>query len=644
MEKSLGSWLQRLAVVAIAALGLSCALISVAPASAIAPAPQLQAFAEEGTDSEDVDQTFQVSIDGKNLAVASVETDAYVYQDYYKGEMKVPLYTVYVPAGTQKVQLTFAKPRLVYNYTGSNGTYLAGWVDDYTAGATSVEASTDFNNDGTYDCLQVQRPYKSDYSDGTLLYAITFKDVPAAATTAQLKAAYTALSSRFVKGAKDAAVSNATFYAAEALNVVGEGALLDEQGMLDQLAKSKEDSWFSAGTYAKYILALTAAGVDCRQAAVNGSTVDLVAEMENMIGDLSSIDVWSAVCLLPVYSYKMYEPGISNLEESLINTILSAADENGLLGGWGYFDSQTTAQGLLALYPYQDENEKVSKYVSKALATIQAMQLPDGGFAYQSGDTESNLDATANIAAMLPAYGVDPNGKTAYGSSAMGYLVSKADEGYGSYNKESASNEAMTASTALAAVAAAISENNIQDLHKVDKIRISSVKVVAGTFTYNGKAKTPAVTVTSAAGRTLAQGTDYTVSYKNNVNAGTAAVAVEGVGVYQGSLPATFTIAKAAQQPAVAKAQLTKTVKAKKVKKAKRTTTKVKVTGAKGKVTYVKLKGSSKKLTIGKTTGKITVKKGTKKGTYKIKVKVTAAGNANYAAKSITKTIKVKVK
>ena len=43
-------------------------------------------------------------------------------------------------------------------------------------------------------------------------------------------------------------------------------------------------------------------------------------------------------------------------------------------------------------------------------------------------------------------------------------------------------------------------------------------------------------------------------------------------------------------------------------------------------------------------TGKITVKKGTKKGTYKIKVKISAAGDGNHFAKSVTKTIKVKVK
>ena len=63
-----------------------------------------------------------------------------------------------------------------------------------------------------------------------------------------------------------------------------------------------------------------------------------------------------------------------------------------------------------------------------------------------------------------------------------------------------------------------------------------------------------------------------------------------------------------------------------------------------GKLTYTKASGN-KKIAISKTTGKVTVKKGLKKGTYKIKVKVKAAGNANYKASALkTATFKVRVK
>ena len=63
-----------------------------------------------------------------------------------------------------------------------------------------------------------------------------------------------------------------------------------------------------------------------------------------------------------------------------------------------------------------------------------------------------------------------------------------------------------------------------------------------------------------------------------------------------------------------------------------------------GSLTYTKASGSSK-ITISKKTGTVSVKKGLKKGTYKVKVKVRAAGNANYKAsgiKNVTFTLKVK--
>lgn len=68
-------------------------------------------------------------------------------------------------------------------------------------------------------------------------------------------------------------------------------------------------------------------------------------------------------------------------------------------------------------------------------------------------------------------------------------------------------------------------------------------------------------------------------------------------------------------------------------------------TKARGKVTNTKVaKGSSAALTVNKETGKVTVRKGTKKGTYTVKVKVTAAGNANYDRLTKTVTCKVTVK
>ena len=59
---------------------------------------------------------------------------------------------------------------------------------------------------------------------------------------------------------------------------------------------------------------------------------------------------------------------------------------------------------------------------------------------------------------------------------------------------------------------------------------------------YNGTAKEPGVTSVVTDGKTLIEGTDYTVSYKNNVYVGTATVTITFKGNYTGSATATFEI------------------------------------------------------------------------------------------------------
>lgn len=63
-------------------------------------------------------------------------------------------------------------------------------------------------------------------------------------------------------------------------------------------------------------------------------------------------------------------------------------------------------------------------------------------------------------------------------------------------------------------------------------------------FTYDGTAKKPGVTVKNG-DTTLTQGVDYTLSYSNNINPGTATVTVTGMGNYTDSKSAYFTIEEA---------------------------------------------------------------------------------------------------
>lgn len=171
---------------------------------------------------------------------------------------------------------------------------------------------------------------------------------------------------------------------------------------------------------------------------------------------------------------------------------------------------------------------------------------------------------------------------------------------------------------------------------------IAGAQITVDNATYTGKTLTPAVKV-AMDGKNLTAGTDYTVAYSNNTNAGKGTVALTGIGEYGGSASQTFTIAKA-KQPMKVTAK-GKTFKVKKLKKAKKSYQAVKVTKNKGKVSYkVTYKNKKSKKALSFKNGKVTVKKKTKKGTYQLTVKVTAKGNANYNAGTITKKIKIKVK
>ncbi len=82
---------------------------------------------------------------------------------------------------------------------------------------------------------------------------------------------------------------------------------------------------------------------------------------------------------------------------------------------------------------------------------------------------------------------------------------------------------------------------------KAEKYSASLSKVTLSTtkYTYNGKACQPTVKVLGKVnGKTaaLTKGTDYTVTYKNNIKAGTATVIVKGVNGVKGTIKKTFTI------------------------------------------------------------------------------------------------------
>ncbi len=182
---------------------------------------------------------------------------------------------------------------------------------------------------------------------------------------------------------------------------------------------------------------------------------------------------------------------------------------------------------------------------------------------------------------------------------------------------------------------------------------IKTVEPKYTSYTYKRAECTPPVYVYDANGKRVAS-KYFTVTYKDNINAGTATVTVKGKAPYTGTASATFTIKKVTASAflnstsTVSKTgyKKTATVKQSDVKSAKKKAGQIKLylaqngkyVSAGNKVKFTATSNYSKvTITSG---GAIYVQKGAKKGTYKITVKVQAT-NKNYKGGTRTLTVKV---
>ena len=146
----------------------------------------------------------------------------------------------------------------------------------------------------------------------------------------------------------------------------------------------------------------------------------------------------------------------------------------------------------------------------------------------------------------------------------------------------------------------------------------AKVKLSRNSYTYNGKAKRPAIKI-SFKGKALKKGRDFKASYRNNKNAGKATIVIKGLGNYSGSFNKAFTINKADNHM---KANIPSTMFD------INDNTQVNVNNADGNVTY---RSSNSKVAQVNNKGKITGK-----GKGECTIFVTAAGDNNHK-KSVKK-------
>ena len=163
--------------------------------------------------------------------------------------------------------------------------------------------------------------------------------------------------------------------------------------------------------------------------------------------------------------------------------------------------------------------------------------------------------------------------------------------------------------------------------------KISSIKLSATSYTYNGKVKTPSVVIKDSKGNKLVKGTDYTVKYSSGRKAvGTYKVKITFMGKYSGTKTLSFKIV------------LGKVTEIKSARSGSKTTISWnKVTGATGYVVYEYNKNTDKYNKLGTfKTNSIKNNYSGRKATLKIKAYYKAKdGTVHYGAYSAKTTVKI---
>ena len=153
-----------------------------------------------------------------------------------------------------------------------------------------------------------------------------------------------------------------------------------------------------------------------------------------------------------------------------------------------------------------------------------------------------------------------------------------------------------------------------------------TISLSKSSYTYNGNARKPGVIVKNG-DLVLTAGSDYTVSYANNVNAGTASVTVTGTGWYTGEKTLTFQIKKASPKLVFAESEIRKSTQDSAFTNGLTKTTD-------GTVSFSS--GNKSVATVNATSGKVTIK-----GPGTTTITVNAAEGSNYKAGSSSYTLTV---
>ena len=267
----------------------------------------------------------------------------------------------------------------------------------------------------------------------------------------------------------------------------------------------------------------------------------------------------------PYYYRVAIEAASSDFAHKLIDKFI--ADDYTIGSGmkyWG-FSCDNTAMFLTSIAKYADD---YSTYVDDAKQILKTYTTDTGAFySYQYNDVNAN--STALCAMAYAALGDNDTAFSYYKNLVEGFEdttgvftyngecdVTATKQSYLAltYFKESVGNAAYehkehvaknrTIAATTSKDGAVVSDCRIcgETFKTVKTIaKIKAVSLSSSSYTYDGSAKKPGVTVTDANGAKIAS-SNYSVAYSNNVKKGTATATVTFKGNYSGIVKKTFII------------------------------------------------------------------------------------------------------
>lgn len=223
----------------------------------------------------------------------------------------------------------------------------------------------------------------------------------------------------------------------------------------------------------------------------------------------------------------------------LVDCVISGFGENGEIQETEFLDVAVNGNTSLTFIPsisdetvYQATDTKTDKTVQGTFTQRSADPIAAEEITLSGDSPQIRAGEKARItAAVLPSNATEK------------VVWSSDDKAIATVNSDGVVRGISVGTTTIRAAIGELEASCTVIVREAVKTNIRNAKITlsAASYAYNGKSRRPAVTV-KLGQKKLKKGTDYTVSYRNNKNIGTATVIVTGKGSYSGSAKASFTI------------------------------------------------------------------------------------------------------